>query len=103
VKTRAFRRHAAVQRSAGLAQQSAIGGVLQESVLEKIGVVRRQALPKEQSRPDKPVKGLGELQVWQARHRRQQRVQKLPPDCRSDLGYTFCRSEPVRPRHQRRV
>jgi hypothetical protein len=42
---------AGVQRSAGLAQQSAIGGVLQESVLEKIGVVRRQALPKEQSRP----------------------------------------------------
>src|ERR1700722_9066102 len=44
-------RDAGVQRAAGLTQQCAIGGVLQESVLEKIGVVRRQALPKEQSRP----------------------------------------------------
>src|SRR4029077_1472048 len=96
-------RDAGVQRAAGLTQQCAIGGVLNESMLEKIGGVRRKALPEEQSCPGKPVERRGQVRLGRSGHEGEQRVRELAPDRGADLRHALSRTQPVEPRRERRV
>src|SRR5271154_5789773 len=50
-----------VERPTRLPQQSAVGGVLHERVLEEIGRVRRDALPGQQPRLNESIERLGQL------------------------------------------
>ena len=70
----------AVQRAAGLAQQRAVGGVLDQRMLEQISRMRRRTRGEKQARLDETVERTGKLRFGLAGHRSQQGVRKLPAD-----------------------
>ena len=72
-------------------------------MLEQISRVRGNTLPKEQARLNEPVEGRFEFRSWLAGYRSYQSMRKLPPNYRSDLRHFLCRTEPIKPRHQRCV
>ena len=87
-------RDAGVKARRGLAQQRAIGGVLDQGVFEQIGR-RRRALPEQQTGRGRTAERfirapLPGLRTTEAR----KRMRKFPADRRADLRYLLGRAEP---------
>ena len=94
-----------VDLSALATQQAAVGGILEQRVLESVGGKRRLTPLHDHRRRGELLERVAQLLlVLERRDRCQQLVGKLPPEDGSDprdlLGR---RSEPVEPRHERGV
>src|SRR5271156_6169223 len=89
-----------VNRAPALAQQCAIGGVLDQRMFEQIARMRRRALAEQQTSGNETVKRRFQLWLWFPRYRSQEGMRKLPSDRGTDLRQFLGGPEPVEPRHQ---
>src|SRR4051794_16076992 len=85
------------------AQKRAVGGILNQSVLEEVSRMGRRALSEQQAGGSETVKARPNSPLPLAYKKTQQRKKNLPPNRAPDLRALLGRAEPVEPRHKRRV
>ena len=92
-----------MQRAPRLAQQQAVGRILNQRVLKQVGRLRRHTVPQQQAGRDHPIERRLKLRVGSARDRRNDGVGKFPADRCADLDHLLAGPEAVEPSHQGRV
>src|SRR4051812_36999235 len=85
------------------AQKRAVGGILNQSVLEEVSRMGRRALSEQQAGANETVQRRSQFRLPLAYQRGQQRIRKLAPNRGPDLRDLLGWAEPVEPRHKRRV
>src|SRR3954469_15285289 len=85
------------------AQKRAVGGILNQSVLEEVSRMWRRALSEQQAGCNETVQRRCQFHLPLAYQRSQQRIRKLTPNRGPDLRDLLGRAKPVKPRHKRRV
>ena len=88
---------------AGALQKRLVGGVLDESVLEAVGRLRRRSLLVKEFGSDQLRKSLVQKILVPRGDRTQQRIGEFATDRRAELRQPLCRRQPVQARHQRVV
>ena len=90
-----------MQGLARAAQQRAVGGILNQRVLEQVLGRRRHAALEDKARFDEAAQRLLQFGFGERRGRGQQLIGKIAPDCGADLRHSLGRgAQPVEaPQH----
>jgi hypothetical protein len=92
---------AAVKLLARALEQRSIRRLFHQSVLERVGSVRRLATNEHNLRVDQSSKALAQYRLFEPCHGRKQRRRELPSEHCCPLRDLLRGREPVEPRHQR--
>ena len=90
----------ACNRASVFAKKGTVGCILNQGMFKQVSSLRRYPLPKQQSGSYQTVKCRVQRPFLLARHRSQQGVREVSPDHRSDLRNLFCRTKPIKSRHE---
>ena len=90
-----------MEASASVPQQGAVGGILQQAMLEQKARLRRLAALEDQAGLDQPTKRLHDLRLRPLGDPGRELVGKLPANCRADLRNLLGPgADAVKPCHQ---